>query len=739
MLDLLPNGGALPEDLRESRHTMVLWVLWLHVAAIPVYALVVGYSLGHGLIDATPVGLLAASASLRHASGPRTRAVLASLGLLTASAVLVHLAGGATEMHFHFFVMIALIALYQDWVPFGTAIAFVVAHHAGLGYFHPHDVYDHSEAAARPLLWAFVHAIFVLAASAAQITNWRVTEMQHERAEEALRESEHRFRALIEHSSDGVRVVSAEGKVTYNSPSIEREFGAEFMTPGSDSLDAVHPDDQPKLQAMIAGMKPDDSEMVEVRLQNGKWIEARVTNLCEVPGIEGFVANFREVTERKELEQRLAHQAFHDSLTGLPNRALFADRIEHALLARRRDENQLVAVLFIDLDDFKTVNDALGHVTGDEVLVETSRRIAGCLRASDTCARLGGDEFGVLLEGVRDPGNAYDLATRLIEALSAEISTSQGSVAVNASIGLAFSQEDDRADDVIRDADLALYQAKGRGKGRLEIFEDGMRSAVLERLALKVEIHRALAAGEFVNHYQPVVSLSTGQVVGAEALVRWAHPTRGLLPPGAFIDIAEESGLIVGIGRDVLRRACADAMTWPDGPDGPLDIAVNLSVRQLQHDEVLHEVIDALRSTGLAPERLTLEITESVLVADPQAAAEALAALKRLGVRIAIDDFGTGYSSLSYLHRFPVDCLKIDKSFVDQLGGAGSEPALVQAIIGLADTLGLSVVAEGIEEPEQWTSLGALGCGLGQGYLFAKPMALPEFVAFARPSMAEPV
>jgi EAL domain-containing protein (putative c-di-GMP-specific phosphodiesterase class I) len=270
-------------------------------------------------------------------------------------------------------------------------------------------------------------------------------------------------------------------------------------------------------------------------------------------------------------------------------------------------------------------------------------------------------------------------------------------------------------------------------------FVDGLRVAVLDRLALKVDINRALTAGEFVNHYQPVVSLATGEVLGAEALVRWEHPTRGVLAPGAFIDLAEESGLIVGIGREVLRRACIDAMSWPDGPNGPLDIAVNLSVRQLQHEDVVRDVTEILASTGLPASRLTLEITESVLVADPRAAAAVLTELKRLGIRIAIDDFGTGYSSLSYLHRFPVDCLKIDKSFVDPLDTPGAELALLQAIVGLAGTLDLSVVAEGIEQPSQWISLQALGCGLGQGYLFARPMPLMDFVAYVGAARDEPV
>jgi diguanylate cyclase (GGDEF)-like protein/PAS domain S-box-containing protein len=717
----LPRGGALPADLWEARHRTVLAVLWLHVLGVPVFGVLAGRSVPHSLLDAAPVALLGGCASLESASGRRARALLASVGLLAASAVLVHLAPGVPEMHFHFFVMIALIALYQDWVVFLAAIAFVGVHHATISITGT----DTEGLARHPVAWVAVHAGFVLAASAAQINSWWVTEVQHERSEEALRASERRFRALIEHSKDGVSVIGADSLVQYDSPSVRREFGV-VRGVGEAGILGVHPDDADWLRTVISGLAPTCSTVVEHRLVGAdgvRWVEAQITNLYDLPDVAGIVVNFRDISERRELEQRLVHQAFHDTLTGLPNRALFADRIDHALGAQQRDASAVAAVLFIDLDDFKVVNDALGHVIGDEVLVEAARRIAACTRPGDTCARLGGDEFGVLLEHAGE--DAYDVGTRLLEALQADIATTEGAVSLNASIGLAFSRPGDHADDVIRNADLAMYQAKGRGKGCLEAFELGMREAVLERLALKVDMRRALEAGEFVPYYQPVVSLSSGRLVGAEALVRWMHPVRGTLPPAAFIELAEESGLIVEIGREILARACADASTWP----GTVGISVNLSARQLQHDGLVADVAEVLATTGLAPSRLTLEITESVLVADPVAAARVLGALKLLGVSLALDDFGTGYSSLSYLNRFPVDSLKVDKSFVDALGeGAANDKVLLQAIVGLGRTLELTVVAEGIERPEQRASLQALGCGLGQGYLFARPMAHDLFL-----------
>ena len=728
---MLPRGGALPPDLWETRHHTILIVLWLHVLGIPIFGLFVGRSIGHVLIDALPVALLGACASLRTASGHGTRAVLASFGLLTASSVLVHVSGGNTEMHFHFFVMVALIALYQDWRPFLGAIGFVGLHHAVFGVLAPGAVYGHEDAVRRPLVWAVIHAVFVLAASAAQVTTWRVTETQHERSEEALRASERWFRTLIERSTDGVTVIGADGTVAYDSPSIERVFHVPNRT-GQLGSYGVHPDDLEQLQATLDSLDAGGSALLEHRIVTSdgiRWVESRVTDLRGVPGVEGFVVNFRDISERRELEQQLAHQAFHDALTGLPNRTLFADRIARAISAQGRGGKLQAAVLFIDLDDFKLVNDGMGHVTGDEVLIEAGRRIAGCLRPGDTCARLGGDEFGVLLEEVGE--DAYDAAVRLLEALEGEVVTTAGSIRLEASVGLAYAGPDDVVDDVVRNADLAMYRAKARGKARLEAFEDGMRELAHERIALKADMSRALEAGEFVPHYQPVVSLAHGRAVGVEALVRWEHPQRGRLAPIAFIELAEESGSIIDIGRVVLRQACADAVTWP----GSLGLSVNLSARQLQDAHLVADVADVLRDTGLAPQRLTLEITESVLVADPDAAAAVLGQLKALGVSVALDDFGTGYSSLSYLNRFPVDTLKIDKSFIDALAlGGTNEAALLQAIVGLGRTLELNVVAEGIEDADQLAVLQALGCGLGQGYLFARPMPNADLLDWV-PSM----
>ena len=719
-------------------------MLWLHVAGIPVFGLFRGGSLPHLLVEASPVLALAAAASQRRFISQQIQSILAALGLLTASAVLVHLSGGLIEMHFHFFVMIGLISMYQDWRPFLAAIGMVAAHHAVIGVLEPHGVFNHPAAWASPWKWAAIHALFVLAASAAQVTSWRLVEDEHARSEAEIRGSERRFRALIENASDAVTVMNAEGEIRYESSSVAGVLG---YPPGSrigtSAFEFVHPDDHAKSEAVLASLlnHPGRTMPIEVRALHAdctwRWLDARISNLLDEPDVAGIVANFRDITERKELEERLAHQAFHDALTGLANRALFLDRTEHALATLRRLGVGHLAVLFLDLDDFKTVNDGLGHAAGDAVLVELGRRLPAAIRTADTCARLGGDEFAVLLEGLVDPQEAFEIGGRVLETVREPITIDGTTVALNASLGIVVTDGVDDAADLLRNADLAMYKAKAAGKGRYEVFERGMHEAVVERLELKADLRRAVRSDELIPHYQPIVELATGTVVGAEALVRWQHPEKGTLPPAAFIELAEETGLIVPMGRALLRRACADAAAWPSVAGRKPTLSVNLSPRQVQDIDVVADVRQALADTGLPPERLTLEITETTLMADPAAAAETLHRLKGLGVKVALDDFGTGYSSLSYLERFPVDALKIDKSFIDALqacDAAGS--GLVGAIVGLGERLHLHVTAEGIERGEQVAELLGLGCGLGQGFHFARPMPNADLAALLAANLA---
>ena len=420
-------------------------------------------------------------------------------------------------------------------------------------------------------------------------------------------------------------------------------------------------------------------------------------------------------------QEEAVHEALHDSLTGLPNRSLFLDRMRHAL-ARAERESEPVALLFCDLDGFKTVNDSLGHRTGDRLLVMVAERLAERLRPGDTIARLGGDEFAILLEELREPGDAARAAQRILDALEKPFELRDREFYVSLSIGIAAGKDD--AETLLRDADLAMYRAKSRGKGRYAVFEPGMHTAIVERLELEVDLKRALERQELAVVYQPIFSLVNGSVTGVEALVRWHHPTRGIVMPESFVPLAEESGLIAELGRWVLRKACHQGALWrakyPGHPG--LGIGVNVSGAQLREPGLVQEVSDALADSQLDATGLTLEITETALMESFDKAIEEVDALKALGVGLAIDDFGTGYSSLRYLRRLPLDVMKIEKSFVDGIGQPGEERDLLRAIIDLANIFGLRVVAEGIERPEQRERLLELGCELGQGHLLAEAL-----------------
>ncbi len=419
------------------------------------------------------------------------------------------------------------------------------------------------------------------------------------------------------------------------------------------------------------------------------------------------------------------HQALHDSLTGLPNRALFLDRLEHSLVRAERLQTP-VGVLFIDLDGFKNVNDSLGHATGDQLLVTVAERIRTCARAADTAARLGGDEFAILLEDLSDRNDAARLAERVMEVLRTPFAAQGREVIVSASIGIASAERP--GEDLLGHADLAMYRAKRAGKGRYEFFEPDMRETAMRRLDLEGELRRATERDEILLHYQPIVDLSTGRVEAVEALVRWRHPTRGLLAPAVFLPLAEETGTIVAIGRQVLRLACEQVALWQSASptEPPVGVSVNLSARQLQEPGLPGDVADALGEHNLAPQSLMLELTETALMDDRELAVERLHELKSLGVRLALDDFGTGYSSLRYLRDVPLDALKIAKEFVDGVAGDEAEATLARAILELGATFELSVIAEGIEEPEQLNALRRLGAELGQGFLFARPLAVEQ-------------
>jgi diguanylate cyclase (GGDEF)-like protein len=432
----------------------------------------------------------------------------------------------------------------------------------------------------------------------------------------------------------------------------------------------------------------------------------------------------RRAAEREILEEQLRHRAFYDSLTGLPNRALFLDRIAHGV-ARSDRLGQELAVLFIDLDRFKVINDSLGHSAGDQLLVQVGRRLRSCLRESDTIARLGGDEFTVLLEGRSAVADAMQAAERILAVLRAPFTIDGQEAYAAASIGISGGtsiRESGR--DLLREADIALYRAKAAGRGRYTLFEPRMNHLPVEHLHLESELHRAIERSELRVHYQPIFALNDGRITGLEALVRWEHPDKGLIPPGHFIPLAEDTGLIVPIGKWVLEEACQQMRQWQLSFAGAEDmfVSVNVSARQLQDQRLLRDVEEALHNSGLYPGHLQLEITESVVMQEPEVTVVKLNALKGLGIKLAVDDFGTGYSSLAYLKRFPIDVLKVDRAFVGGLAQGGHDSAIVQTVVSLAKALGLHTTAEGIEERSQWTMLEKLGCDQGQGFVFSRPL-----------------
>jgi diguanylate cyclase (GGDEF)-like protein/PAS domain S-box-containing protein len=479
------------------------------------------------------------------------------------------------------------------------------------------------------------------------------------------------------------------------------------------------------------------------RLKDGRIIDVDITShRLTFAGRDAVLVDVHDMTEQKALEEQLRHQAFHDPLTSLANRPLFNDRVEHALSVRRQD-GRGIAILLLDLDRFKTINDSLGHSTGDELLIAVGERIVDCLRPSDTAARLGGDEFVILLEDVAELSEATGLAGRIIDELRTPFVLSGREVGIRASVGIVLHRTGAiTADDLVRNADAAMYAAKAGGTGSWRVFEAAMHKAAVQRLELEAQLRGAVERDEMVVHYQPLISLADDEVVGYEALVRWQHPTRGLVAPMEFVPIAEDTGFIIPIGTWVLDQACATASHWSERENGePMQISVNLSARQLFDPQLVDTVRSIVDCHGLEAGQLTLEITESVLMEDPDLAVLQLNAIKTLGVHIAIDDFGTGYSSLSYLRSFPVDVLKIDKSFTDSVAVDAEGACFVQAILHLAQVLGVTTVAEGIEHEAQAVRLRELGCDLAQGFYFGRPAAdiLSVRIAHSRSGAKSPI
>lgn len=558
-------------------------------------------------------------------------------------------------------------------------------------------------------------------------------------AELRLSENEARFRALVQNSSDVVAVIDRRGYFTYMSPAVVGVLGyrADDLV-GTNVLSLLTDEEAGRALRFKDLLESEDSfgqTSIEVQMldRNGAahLIDVTVTDLRREPAVKGVVLNARDVTARKELEDNLRHQSLHDPLTGLGNRAMFVAKVSDGL-ARTVGGGGGTAVMFLDLDDFKSVNDSLGHAVGDRLLVTVSERVQRCLEVSDTAARLGGDEFAILIDRAVSDTEVFAVASRILDSLREPIRVSERTIEITGSIGIALNGEDVcTTDGLLRNADMAMYLAKENGKGRFEVFTEGMRVDGFERLEMKAALRRAVDEGELVLYYQPILDIGSGLICGAEALVRWRHPEKGILGPGAFVPLAEETGLILPLGRWVLDEALRQLSVWRArslvSPD--FKISVNVSVRQMRESDLVQDVRAILENFDVPPRALTMEITESLLVDREIERAGQIEALRALGVSIAVDDFGTGYSGLNYLQRFSIDVLKIDRSFIDGLELPTADVSVVRTVIDLARRVGARTVAEGIECQEQYDVLSGLGCEFAQGFLFSKPVPPAEFAA----------
>ena len=568
--------------------------------------------------------------------------------------------------------------------------------------------------------------------------------LQLQRIRRRLAERDQLFQVITENAADMIAVVDETGRRIYNSPAYERILGYstdELRT--TSALEQIHPDDRQRvLEASHKARSTGQGQRLEYRIRHkdGSWriLESTVSVVRNEKGetVRLVIVN-RDISERKRAEEMLAHNALHDGLTNLPNRALFLDRLQRAFALSKRHPNYKFAVLFIDIDEFKVFNDSLGHTIGDELLVQIGQRLKASLREADTIsrqqgkvsaeddtlARFGGDEYTVLLEDIRDPSDAIRVAGRLQGKLGAQFEGDGYEIMVTASIGIALSATSAVApEDLLRDANIAMHRAKRTGKARCEVFDSGMHASAVKRLELETELRKGLELGEFRTHYQPIISLETGRITGFEALTRWQRGEH-LLPPAEFIAVAEETGLIVPMNRLLLREACEQLMEWhslyPSEP--PLIMSVNITTKEFSHPNLAKQIGMVLDQAGFDAANLQLEITETIAMGDPERAASVLSELKALGVRLSVDDFGTGYSSLSRLQQFPVDSLKIDRAFISRMDSDAESRTIVEIIMMLAKNLGLKTVAEGTETEEQVNQLQILGCGFAQGYFFSKP------------------
>ena len=558
------------------------------------------------------------------------------------------------------------------------------------------------------------------------------------RAEVRLYKSEAKFLSLIQNSSDIIGILESDGTILYESPSIEGILGykpEELI--GKNAFEFIHPEDISKSFNSLKYLIENFGAIVRVesrfRHKDGSWcfLESTGSNLLAEPSVKGIVLNSRDITDRKIFEERLVYDALHDVLTGLPNRAFFMNRLRHAVEYSKRHSNHQFAVLFLDVDRFKLINDSLGHMFGDQLLIVIAQRLTECLRPTDIAARFGGDEFIILLENIQDISDPVRIADRVQEKIILPITLNDQEIFITVSIGISLNTTGyEQAEDLLRNADIAMYRAKARGKACYQIFNTEMYLQIVERLQLENDLRRAIERQQLRVYYQPIVSLKTGRITGFEALIRWLHPELGILLPEEFIPTAQENGLIVPIDEWVLREACHQTQQWQEQfksnsanlSEQPLTISVNLCSSRFSQSKLLAHINQVLQSTGLDAQSLKLEITESVIMEKGENATIMLEKLRNLGIKLAIDDFGTGYSSLGRLHNLPITELKIDQSFVSGSAVEEGNLDIVETIVTLAKKLSVDVTAEGVETLEQFQKLKELKCEYGQGYFFSKPL-----------------
>jgi diguanylate cyclase (GGDEF)-like protein/PAS domain S-box-containing protein len=619
---------------------------------------------------------------------------------------------------------------------FGAMSALALLHQKGLDI--PFIIVSGTigEATAVEAMKAGAHD-YIMKGSSARLIPAIERELREAAERAARRKNERRFQSLIEHSSDIITVVDPEGTILYESPSVERLLGhsaGELI--GTKLRDHLHPDDvDPVMESLTVDTEAIPSIEFRFRERGGMWrsLEATINNLADNPDVAGIVLNCRDITARKRDEATIRHLAYFDALTGLPNRILFNDRLAQSLAHARRRGEPGVAIMFIDLDRFKTINDTLGHGAGDDLLISAAKRLSQAIREEDTVARLGGDEFLFLLPGVTDVENAARVAQKILDLFGAPFHVADQELHVTTSIGISmFPDDGNDGETLIRNADTALYRAKEQGRNRYQLYAPAMNAIAFKRLVLENNLRHAADRNELALHYQPLVSLGSGEVVGVEALIRWNHPELGVVTPAEFIPMAEETGFIVPLTRWVLRTACTQMKAWHEaGVDVP-SVSVNISPRRFNDCNLPGMVGDVLATTGLDGRHLSLEITESVMMENAEATINTLQQLKKHGIKISIDDFGTGYSSLSYLKRLPIDTLKIDQSFVRDIPMAHDDAAIAILIIAMAHNLNLSVVAEGVETSEQRSFLQSRSCDIIQGYLVSRPLKHGDLAEFLK-------